>query len=508
MPHNDKHKNQQELYNKSKELYNAQNPSYLDRLMDFVTMSGPYSMQSVYSDIGPNAPWWIDQDYRNTKYMADVEEARAKGDIDAFSILETPMFQSMIKDAASDYGGNIQEAAFRNLKPSYSAGSFVNLYRNMRGDDPISMVDGKYRSDERMYGQALGLDYIPKLPESSYRPSKSKNPDAEYYSVMEYLNPAEVLKQLDALNSGFPTEQELREGFYSQGKTYSGRGSKHNVEFSDDPAFGYDKTAARANTFSKKDLETYDDFFHPLENFTMGAGQDDKGTYISIYDKYDVASPTLNKYLQPYEIYDRIYYTTDEQGNRIPIKKYGGNMKKINEFKGGGLWANIHAKRARGERMRKKGDPGAPTEEQMARARAAHGGRYMDVDYEAEGGEVVIGDISVNRKYNGGTAKQYKGANMFMLGGPSHADGGIGIKVNSDEPSYVFTDRLKVGGMKGATYADMAAKFGNELDDINTMAMGGDKYDRNTAKLMNPRIMEDVEDLFNDQEAFKRKNNI
>ena len=189
----------------------------------------------------------------------------------------------------------------------------------------------------------------------------------------------------------------------------------------------------------------------------------------------------------------------------IDDQAYGG---EVSEYKGGGLWANIHAKRARGERMRKKGEKGAPTEAQMARARAAHGGKSMDVDYEAEGGEVVIGDISVNRMYNGGTAKQYKGANMFMLGGPSHADGGIGIKVNSDEPSYVFTDRLKVGGMKGATYADMAAKFGNELDNVTTMAMGGDKYDRTTAKLMRPRLMEDVEDLFNDQEEFKRENNI
>tara|TARA_X000001388_G_C2227695_1_gene121733 strand:- start:530 stop:2392 length:1863 start_codon:yes stop_codon:yes gene_type:complete len=38
-----------------------------------------------------------------------------------------------------------------------------------------------------------------------------------------------------------------------------------------------------------------------------------------------------------------------------------------------GLWANIHAKRKRGERMRKKGEKGAPTEAQMARARAQMG---------------------------------------------------------------------------------------------------------------------------------------
>ena len=30
-----------------------------------------------------------------------------------------------------------------------------------------------------------------------------------------------------------------------------------------------------------------------------------------------------------------------------------------------GLWANIHAKRARGERMRKKGEKGAPTADQI-----------------------------------------------------------------------------------------------------------------------------------------------
>jgi len=134
--------------------------------------------------------------------------------------------------------------------------------------------------------------------------------------------------------------------------------------------------------------------------------------------------------------------------------------------------------------------------------------KSMDVDYEAEGGEVVIGDIAVNKMYNGGTAKQYKGASMYMLGGPSHAEGGIGIKMKGDSPSYVFSDKLKVGGMRGATYADMAAKFGNELDEINTMAMGGEASDRNTAERMRPRIMEDVKDLFDDQEEFKRENNI
>ena len=37
----------------------------------------------------------------------------------------------------------------------------------------------------------------------------------------------------------------------------------------------------------------------------------------------------------------------------------GGPMKKR------GLWANIHKKRKSGREMRKKGDPGAPTEQAM-----------------------------------------------------------------------------------------------------------------------------------------------
>lgn len=38
---------------------------------------------------------------------------------------------------------------------------------------------------------------------------------------------------------------------------------------------------------------------------------------------------------------------------------------------GKGLWHNIHMKRKRGEKMRKKGEKGAPSPEAIARAQAA-----------------------------------------------------------------------------------------------------------------------------------------
>ena len=43
----------------------------------------------------------------------------------------------------------------------------------------------------------------------------------------------------------------------------------------------------------------------------------------------------------------------------LDLKKKGYDH---NPYKKRGLWDNIHAKRKRGETMRKKGDPGAPTE--------------------------------------------------------------------------------------------------------------------------------------------------
>ena len=50
-------------------------------------------------------------------------------------------------------------------------------------------------------------------------------------------------------------------------------------------------------------------------------------------------------------------------------KKILDKRKKADEGKG--LWHNIHMKRKRGEKMRKKGEKGAPSPEAMARAKAA-----------------------------------------------------------------------------------------------------------------------------------------
>ena len=56
---------------------------------------------------------------------------------------------------------------------------------------------------------------------------------------------------------------------------------------------------------------------------------------------------------------------TKKQSKHIDTNKDGEITGADFPLKKRGLWANIHAKRKSGRKMRKKGDPGAPTEQAM-----------------------------------------------------------------------------------------------------------------------------------------------
>jgi len=67
---------------------------------------------------------------------------------------------------------------------------------------------------------------------------------------------------------------------------------------------------------------------------------------------------------------DRFYKDQPEEGTPEATKK-AKKMTPGEDMKNESLWANIHAKRARGEKMRKKGAKGAPTPDQIKRAQSA-----------------------------------------------------------------------------------------------------------------------------------------
>ena len=195
--------------------------------------------------------------------------------------------------------------------PLYNQKANPELYNLPDNQNPDKVL----RSDYRMYNQFLGTGHDNDLPESKFKPSKSDDPNAKYYSASQYYGDPQTL--LDRMvrsrgendpegSSYLPWEESELDNLKSEKGTWSRGMGVNSLPFSDDPGTT--------------------DTFHPMENWTMGAGEDDNGKYMSIYDKYDFKSEKLNSLGEPFEIYDRIHYTTDKDGNRKykEVKRNGG----------------------------------------------------------------------------------------------------------------------------------------------------------------------------------------
>lgn len=158
--------------------------------------------------------------------------------------------------------------------------------------------DDQYSEDGWL--KYLGLDQKNgTFSPSEYRPSKGKNSQSNYYRLPD-----------DFDNDFFEVQKQNNFGL------------KGHVNESLFPAYnGDNKSRARV-----------------LGNFTVDSGQDEKGHYISYYDKYDL-SPELpylgevnvDKFIgQPFEIYNRIYYDPETK-ERIKFQD-GGVIKDNNGY--------------------------------------------------------------------------------------------------------------------------------------------------------------------------------
>jgi len=80
-----------------------------------------------------------------------------------------------------------------------------------------------------------------------------------------------------------------------------------------------------------------------LGRFGVSRGHDDKGDYVSYYDKYDLKDFAQKRAMGvPYSIYGRMYYPKKEQGGEM-IKRADGSYSKR------GLWDNIRDNRGSGK---------------------------------------------------------------------------------------------------------------------------------------------------------------
>ena len=118
-------------------------------------------------------------------------------------------------------------------------------------------------------------------------------------------------------------------------------------------------------------------------------GKDDPGKGMhGMLDRPDTKKIGTRKKVKSMEATENYQVQQYKDGKKVGSpKSFGGNLKKATahankmgtdhrvhkennvDEQGAGLWANIRAKRARGERMRKPGEKGAPTQAALDRAK-------------------------------------------------------------------------------------------------------------------------------------------
>lgn len=146
----------------------------------------------------------------------------------------------------------------------------------------------------------LGLDSDNKLGFSEYKPSQNKKNNSKFFTSTNPNFKKDVIKEY-FLNVNQP-ENTL-------GK------SKNNITTP-----GFQQSTS------------------PLGNYTIGRGIDDKGDYLSVYDKWDLEpfgetsymgnnvlsklAPNINNLMNPFEIYDRQYLNELPQSTQDSIKMY------------------------------------------------------------------------------------------------------------------------------------------------------------------------------------------
>lgn len=163
--------------------------------------------------------------------------------------------------------------------------------------------------DNQFFAKYLGLpsNRTPNLVKSPYKPSQSKDKNSSYYTLndLTYIDPQYIVDLYNYNKNKNPNENTFRGVPSLTTKLdFSGELLRNSLL----------KTVKGKGTFD------------PLMHFTISKGKDDKGTYLSIYDKYDLKSnPVEGVVGKPFEFYDRIYI--DDNSNIVDDRWLKANQQ-------------------------------------------------------------------------------------------------------------------------------------------------------------------------------------
>lgn len=213
-----------------------------------------------------------------------------------YSPVEYPGYYEAIKPIVKSIGNTILEG-----DPS------LTINRKIGYDK-----QGDYDVAEEAWRKTLGLPIKHKyITKSKYKPSISSE-DSEYYT----LSPDIIDKQriIDYVKSE-DFNKESKPGKLPNTRVANVKGS---------------------SSFIKDDFMPLDEYeqIDPLQNFQIHKAWDPekKQWYAAIYDNYDFSFKPAQEILEPFEIYDRAYYLSDEKPIEYNAPNYQ-SPKEVNRIK-------------------------------------------------------------------------------------------------------------------------------------------------------------------------------
>ena len=196
------------------------------------------------------------------------------------SVVNTVMnnpFSQAVKEATRPIWA---ESVFQNIRPvSYPSPDavFFEVQQALKGktNEPEKDKRGRYSISEEAYRRGLGLPVESHYwKPSPYKPTQSSNPNDNYYRIApEVLDREKIANEFrdSPVGTRFVTDGLVISDYY------------------------------KSRYQNPKEVQA-----DPMANFTISVGEDDKGKYVSLYDKYDLPG-AANQIMRPFEIYDRVY---------------------------------------------------------------------------------------------------------------------------------------------------------------------------------------------------------
>ena len=320
---------------------------------DQVVSSDGTRPKSFYKDV--LQPWLTgsDSDTQKAGFFSDI--GTAFNNIGAVTDIVSNTFfrnKEATINTSSKSKDDIKAAQREMARLGYNVGAIDGIvgpkFRAAQAAYNQDKEDGKAdeRENNRLRSEALYLNKFYYLKDEDKQIAKVKEvkemkniPEAYQYETyvtnVKKMRPGATrrasMMKIDALNMTMGLPQEFNtleespynpqdEGIWGNVKRAFGAGTKYYRVSSSVKGFSpqtfinqhkkFLESGERkgdAKTWTSSDLKN-NSIYGDLGNYNIGSGQDDKGHYISIYDKNDYKGGVLFGANEPFEIYDRIYY--------------------------------------------------------------------------------------------------------------------------------------------------------------------------------------------------------